>query len=311
MRVAAILQRYNDFDQPAEWLSGLGQAYQQVEQVDSGPYSGAHLACSGEVVSFFAEHATRRLAKRGVGPSGVISAVVLLDSSGRVLLNGAPFTFDDLLLVGPGGAYEAVADAGVQPAVFSVSLDLAAAVPLRRLSYPQEGRIRRVTNPELTRQFRDAAARVLRSWDEASQTVSLPQPALLGLMLCLLTAPSAANGSSHVSIQIYRAARDVMLGSLREPLTVPEIASRVGTSRSTLELAFDRCVSVSPARFYKLLRLNNARRLLESGKYSVTEAADSSGLSHLGRFSGDYRDLFGELPSETALQARVLIAEPD
>lgn len=153
------------------------------------------------------------------------------------------------------------------------------------------------------------AANALRSWDPASQSISVPQAVVHGLMLELLTAPSAAQGSSHGSIQLYRAARDVMLDALTEPLTMPEVAARVGASRRTLEQAFDKCASLSPARFHKLLRLNNARRLLESGRHSVSRAATSSGLHHLGRFSSDYHDLFGELPSETARRAKTLITD--
>ena len=307
MRASAMFQRYRSIDAQAEQLTGFDQAYQQL---DCGSYDGGFLACDGNEVGFFVEHTNRRLGQQGAGPSGVISAVVLLSAPGPALSNGSPFTMDDVLLMGPGGAYEAVIGGGVEPAVFSVSLASAAAVPLRRLSNQQAGRVRRVADPELSRRFRAVAANTLRSWDAASQSVSVPRSVVHALIAELLTAPSAAQGSSHGSIQLYRAARDVMIGALTESLTMREVATRVGTSRRTLEQAFDKCASVSPARFHKLLRLNNARRLLESGRHSVSRAATSSGLHHLGRFSSDYRDLFGELPSETALRARVLIADP-
>lgn len=307
MRAAATFQRYTNIDHQAEQLTGFDQAYQQL---DCGSYDGAFLACDGDEVGIFVERTNRRLGQQGAGPSGVLSAVVLLTDPGHTLSNGSPFTMDDVLLVGPGGAYEAVVDAGVEPAVFSLSLETAAALPLRRLSNQQSGRVRRVADPELSRKFRAVAANVLRSWDAASRSIAVPRSVVYGLMLELLTAPSAAQGSSHSSIQLYRAARDVMLGALGEPLSMPEVASRVGTSRRTLEQAFDTCVSVSPARFHKLLRLNNARRLLESGRHSVSRAATSSGLHHLGRFSGDYHDLFGELPSDTATRAKTLITDP-
>ena len=307
MRAGATLQRYSSIDDQAEQLTGFDQAYQQL---DSGSYTGAFLACDSEEVGFFVERTNRRLGQQGAGPSGVISAVVLLSAPGPSLSNGSAFTMDDVLLVGPGGAYEAVIDAGVEPAVFSVSLASAASLPLRRLSNQQAGRVRRVADPELSRRFRAVASSALRSWDPASQSVSVPRSVVHALMVELLTAPSAAQGSSHASIVLYRAARDIMLDALTESLSMPEVATRVGTSRRTLEQAFDKCVSVSPARFHKLLRLNNARRLLEGGRHSVSRAATSSGLHHLGRFSSDYHDLFGELPSETALRARVLIADP-
>lgn len=306
MRAAATFQRYTNIDHQAEQLTGFDQAYQQL---DGGSYDGAFLACDSDEVGFFVERTNRRLGQQGAGPSGVISAVVLLSDFGHTLSNGSPFTMDDVLLVGPGGAYEAMVGAGVEPAVFSVSLESATALPLRRLSNQQAGRIRRIADPELSRKFRAVAANALRSWDPASQSISVPQAVVHGLMLELLTAPSAAQGSSHGSIQLYRAARDVMLDALTEPLTMPEVAARVGASRRTLEQAFDKCASLSPARFHKLLRLNNARRLLESGRHSVSRAATSSGLHHLGRFSSDYHDLFGELPSETARRAKTLITD--
>ena len=307
MRVAATFQRYKSIDDQAEQLTGFDQSYQQL---DCGSYNGAFLACDGDEVGFFVERTNRRLGQQGAGPDGVVSAVVLLSAPGPTLSNGTTFTMDDVLLVGPGGAYEAVVGAGVEPAVLSITLGSAAALPLRRLSNQQAGRVRRVADPGLSRRFRAVAAGVLRSWDASEQSISVPRSVVQALMLELLTAPSAADGSSHGSILLYRAARDVMLDALPGPLSMPEIAARVGTSRRTLEQAFDNCAAVSPARFLKLLRLNNARRLIESGRHSVSHAATSSGLQHLGRFSSDYHELFGELPSRTALRAKVFIAEP-
>ncbi|MDE0134456.1 MAG: AraC family transcriptional regulator [Acidimicrobiaceae bacterium] len=306
MRAAATFQRYRNIDDQAEQLTGFDQAYQQL---DRGTYAGAFLACDSDEVGFFVEGTNRRLSQQGAGPSDVISAVVLLSALGPTVTNGSAFTMDDVLLVGPGGAYEAVINAGDEPAVFSISLDAAVALPLRRLSSQQAGRVRRVADPELSKRFRAAAANALRSWDADSQSISVPRSVVHALMLELLTAPSAIDGSSHSSIQIYRAARDAMVNALTKSPSMSEIAARVGTSRRTLEHAFDTCVGVSPARFHKLLRLNSARRLLENGQHSVHHAATSSGLHHLGRFSGDYRDLFGELPSDTARRARVLITD--
>ena len=306
MRVAAGWQRYNDFDQQVLQLDN-GNVYQQL---DCGFYDSVSVAGESDGAGCYIERTNRQLARQGRWPSHIVFAIVLLSKSDYAISNGSLVTGDDVVLVGPGSEYESFTPAGFEPAVFYMRLESESSVSLRRLAYRQAGRISKVSNPELAGRFRVLAASFLHSWDKRIASISVPQSALQEVMFELLTSPSAANGSSHPSIQIYRAARDVMVDALAETLTIPELASRVGTSRRTLEKTFDVCVSVSPARFHKLLRLNNARRLLLSGQHSVTRAATSSGLHHLGRFSGDYHNLFGELPSQTALRARALIAEP-
>ena len=253
----------------------------------------------------------RQLAKQGMFPNGILTAFVLLTNSDHAITNGSSLTIEDVILAGPGSEYESFTEADHKPAVFYLNLESETTTPLRRLANKKAGKVLKVSDPELARRFRGLATYILQSWDEETKSISIPPSALHGLMFDLLTSPGAANGSAHPSIQLYRAARNVMLDDLGETLAVAQVASRVGVSRRTLEKAFDECISVSPARFHKLLRLNNARRLLLSGQHSVTQAATSSGLHHFGRFSGDYHDLFGELPSETAKRARVLVTKPD
>ena len=54
--------------------------------------------------------------------------------------------------------------------------------------------------------------------------------------------------------------------------------------------------------YLKQKRLEAARKTLlaaEPSTTSITEVATQWGFCHLGRFARDYRQLFGELPSET------------
>jgi len=66
---------------------------------------------------------------------------------------------------------------------------------------------------------------------------------------------------------------------------------------------------VSPGRYIKTIRLNAVRRELcraEDPRMSVYDAAARWGFWHFGHFSGDYKKLFAELPSETLNRARRL-----
>ena len=62
-----------------------------------------------------------------------------------------------------------------------------------------------------------------------------------------------------------------------------------------------------PLQYLKHCRLEAARRELSSAERdqtTVTEVALRYGFYHLGRFSGLYRETFGELPSETLKHQR-------
>lgn len=84
--------------------------------------------------------------------------------------------------------------------------------------------------------------------------------------------------------------------------SVDAVANRLGVSRRTLFRALRQWPGTAPASYLKTLRLHAARRrLLAAPKHpgAVATVAVECGFSHLGRFSGDYYKLFGELPSQT------------
>ena len=86
------------------------------------------------------------------------------------------------------------------------------------------------------------------------------------------------------------------------PITVESLAEELGVSERWLQISFKKILGVSPYRYILLARLHGARRELAKNSSignAVTEAALQNGFSNLGRFSQQYRALFGELPNET------------
>lgn len=85
------------------------------------------------------------------------------------------------------------------------------------------------------------------------------------------------------------------------PVSITELCHSVGTCRRTLQYSFESIIGVSPIKYMRALRLNGVRRSLLSNNdcLSVAEAAASWGFLHLSQFAKDYRELFGELPSDT------------
>lgn len=93
-------------------------------------------------------------------------------------------------------------------------------------------------------------------------------------------------------------------GHAGEPIGVVDLAAAAGVSIRSLQLGFRRTAGCGPAAFLRAVRLDRVRRELVAGELTVTEAATRWGFSHLGRFSGEYRARFGELPSTTRRRAR-------
>ncbi|GGM98331.1 transcriptional regulator [Terrabacter tumescens] len=130
------------------------------------------------------------------------------------------------------------------------------------------------------------------------------------LGLSIATQLLESQGHSHsrellrrgASARTLRRALDVIDGRLGEPLTVSAVAAEVGVCTRVLQDAFSRELGVPPLAYIRERRLRAARaRLIESAPEvtTVTDVALSLGLSHLGRFAGDYRARFGESPSTT------------
>ncbi len=83
---------------------------------------------------------------------------------------------------------------------------------------------------------------------------------------------------------------------LMKPITTEELCALCGVSGSYLRQLFHRFTGKTPVDYINTLRLENARELLLSGKYSVTEAAMSSGFESPGYFSRLFTRKYGYAP---------------
>lgn len=83
--------------------------------------------------------------------------------------------------------------------------------------------------------------------------------------------------------------------------SIESLTQLLAVSRRTLYDQFKRHTGTTPYRYYKNFKLGLTRLdLLKYGnKLSITEIASSHGFTHLGRFSSEYRKVFGELPTQT------------
>ena len=98
-----------------------------------------------------------------------------------------------------------------------------------------------------------------------------------------------------------------MLADLQAPVKIAALCRELAISEQVLQDAFYRVRGLPPYRCLQMLRLSEVRRALMSAggqSVTVTEIATSLGFVELGRFSVEYRKMFGE--SSVQNTARVM-----
>jgi AraC-like DNA-binding protein len=134
----------------------------------------------------------------------------------------------------------------------------------------------------------------------------------LALLSCLLKGV-ANNYSDEIVYQTRGAfacyvekARSFISVNLHEDIKLSDIANSVGVCPRLLQKAFSQHCGCSPMQFLTQTRLNRIRQDLEQATRSVkiTDVMMRYGFIQGGKFAKEYRQLFGENPSETLKQAK-------
>jgi AraC-like DNA-binding protein len=87
-----------------------------------------------------------------------------------------------------------------------------------------------------------------------------------------------------------------------EALYIPDVCKAIGTAERTLRQCCYEQLGMGPKQFLTTRRMNFVRRDLNRATptaTTVTAVAVQYGFWNLGRFSGEYKSMFGELPSVT------------
>ncbi|MCD9144871.1 helix-turn-helix transcriptional regulator [Streptomyces albireticuli] len=131
-----------------------------------------------------------------------------------------------------------------------------------------------------------------------------------GQLRCLVTALLLAQPHSHTGElrdgpqpgypRSLRAALAFIEANLAERISLGGIAGAAGCSPRTLSSAFRSRLGLSPMSYVRNLRLDRIREDILASGDPIGTIAYRWGVSHLGRFAGEYRARFAELPSDTA-----------
>ncbi|MEU7908844.1 AraC family transcriptional regulator [Actinoplanes sp. NPDC049118] len=107
----------------------------------------------------------------------------------------------------------------------------------------------------------------------------------------------------EVTSQALRRAMAYVEENTDRALTVAEMATAAGVRPRALQLAFRRHRDTTPTQYARRVRMERAHRDLQASDpttgATVAMIATRWGFTHLGRFSTDYRAVYGTSPSHT------------
>ncbi|MGA7751939.1 MAG: helix-turn-helix domain-containing protein [Candidatus Sulfotelmatobacter sp.] len=154
--------------------------------------------------------------------------------------------------------------------------------------------------------------RILYSTDEHNVRNSLPLRELEDELIALLLRAQPHNYTRLLSRQHQAgawqldAAEQYMRAHANLPLSLGDICQAAGVNARTLQHSFRKRRGCTPMQFLRNIRMEEVRAglLQPNESTSVSSEASHWGFLHFGRFSNEYRALFGELPSETLRRAR-------
>jgi AraC-like DNA-binding protein len=116
-----------------------------------------------------------------------------------------------------------------------------------------------------------------------------------------LSDPADSDRPLPSAVKVVRKVEDYLDQAGAVPVHISEICSKLNVSRRTLHRAFHDALGIGPVAFLQRRRLCDVHAAIRDGDHTTTiaEIALRHGFLNLGRFSGYYRSLFDEYPSET------------
>lgn len=314
-RATVDIRRCRNVDEQALLLDAWNQTYCQISR---GPFDGSVSSFVAGGVRVLVERLNRTVYQRGAVAPGRIAIGVPFQLEGHALLCGQPSHRDGLHVFSGDGGFEFLSpDRHVV-----VNLEIEPNAMASLLAREQIGSLKARLGTHATvlnidplhlqtyratlKTMLDAVTAQPALLDDAGAVDSFERHAIFGLAEMLAATPddaparSASPAAARISRhwQLVRAVRNVVEESPDCPLSVAELCARFHASRRTLQYAFEETLGVNPSAYIRAVRLGRVRRELR-GARSVTEVATRWGFWHFGNFSGEYREQFGELPSET------------
>ncbi len=181
-------------------------------------------------------------------------------------------------------------------------LELGPSVPVT--ADPPDARNSMTMTPEIV----DAVTRLVRLLDTPDDIPALAGRVEGEILYRLLASPLGPAlrhwARTDTAAARIRAVASWIIGHHAEPLSIDGLAAIAHMSPASLHRHFKAATGMSPLRFQKQLRLQEARRRLVAGDLTAAEVAAAVGYASATQFNREYRRFYGLPPVQDTIRLR-------
>jgi AraC-like DNA-binding protein len=154
----------------------------------------------------------------------------------------------------------------------------------------------------------DAAMRLLECLGQPGDIELIAPLVLDEILIRLLRSPIGARvaqmGFAESSVHRVAKAISWLRANFSQPMKVEQLAELVHMSVSSFHEHFKSVTSMSPLHYQKVLRLQEARRLMLSTMMDASTASERVGYLSASQFSREYSRFFGSAPTRDIARLR-------
>jgi AraC-like DNA-binding protein len=154
----------------------------------------------------------------------------------------------------------------------------------------------------------NAATRLMECLAQPAEVELLAPLVVEEILIRLLRSPIGARvaqmGFTESSVQRVARAISWLRANFSQPMKVEELADLVHMSASSFHEHFKSVTSMSPLQYQKVLRLQEARRLMLSAMMDAGTASQHVGYLSASQFSREYSRFFGSAPTRHIARLR-------
>jgi len=297
------------FTSAEEMEEALQQAgvYQPIRQLGEGEFRSALAVQSTELADLFSDRYKTAISIYLEPPAGAVGFLFPRSESGHFRANGVDIGNDKLLVVANGSGVDIVG-----PALVGSE---AIAIPQTRFTEMTQILCPTTAIPEGTAIFDGDTAQLHALRKAVADLVAAPEsevegedvPNVIALAIVWMGDFHSQGTPEHLTVskaqsRVAKWAQEYIEEHYSDAVHIEDLCRVTGVGVRTLQRCFREDLDITVSNYLKAVRLDSARRELLAAHHSntsVTRIAMQNGCPHLGRFSVEFRERFGQSPRQT------------